>query len=327
MEQFSNKHRQLLAILSDGSCYSGTTLGEKLDVSRTAIWKYISQIDKLGLKIKRIPHKGYQLSSPLILLDERLIRQKLAHTQFKKSVNFYLYASLGSTSRFLKALPLSSDLEICCAEGQTQGKGRYGRNWFSPFGENIYFSGRWLLNCCFSQLSGLSLVVGLGVLSALKSHQISNEIKLKWPNDLLWKDQKLAGILIDVLGETNGYTQVIIGLGLNVNTATQQFNILDRPWCSLFDITGDHLDRNGILASLIYFIDKFLQQFSESGFKGFMKFWREVDYLQNKWITVSQPSGNLHGFANGVNALGQLCITDSGGIKHYLSIGDASLSA
>lgn len=325
MKQFSKTQLKLLDQLADGNCHNSNEIGERLGISRTAVWKHICQLAELGLPIKRIPQQGYQLTQPMKPLDEQLIRQHLDNRQFTKYVNFHLFAAIDSTNQFLKALTNNSAVNICCAEKQTHGRGRFGRHWVSPFGENIYCSSRWELNCCLSRLSGLSLVVGLAILASLRDSDVSQGIRIKWPNDILWGSKKLSGILIEIIAETNGCAQVIIGIGMNVNTATHEQPFSDKPWCSLYEMTGTYFDRNLLLANLIYHLDQYLEKFLSQGFAAFNHDWHEVDYLQGQFINVSQPTGSISGHACGVNELGQLCLRDKLGVIHYLSSGDTSL--
>src|SRR5690606_12851590 len=106
---------------------------------------------------------------------------------------------LDSTNRFLKDLPTKKILSICCTEMQTSGQGRFGRKWHSPYAENIYCSSLWTLPCSLSQLSGLSLIISLSLVHMLSENHIHDNIAIKWPNDILWKGKKLAGILIEVV--------------------------------------------------------------------------------------------------------------------------------
>jgi BirA family transcriptional regulator, biotin operon repressor / biotin---[acetyl-CoA-carboxylase] ligase len=330
MKRFNKMQLELLQQLADGNCHSGNALGKQLGISRTAVWKYISQLAELGLAIKRIPQQGYQLAQPMKPLDEQAIRWHLHKKLFNKPINFHLYATIDSTNQFLKEFPRSSLVEICCAEKQTEGRGRFGRHWVSPFGENIYCSSRWELNCCLSHLSGLSLVVGLAILASLQDSNIHQDIRIKWPNDILWGNKKLSGILIEVIAETNGYAQVIIGIGLNVNTATHTFRAIQAEassWCSLYEITNTHFDRNILLANLIYHLDQYLEKFLNLGFTAFHQDWQKVDYLKGEFIKVTQPASTISGHADGVNELGQLCLRDALGAMHYLSSGDTSLSS
>ncbi|VEG90368.1 biotin--[acetyl-CoA-carboxylase] ligase [Legionella spiritensis] len=326
MKQFSATQLQLLDFLADGECHSGSTLGNHLQISRTAVWKQIKQLGELGITVKRLPNRGYQLISPRYFLRDKIIHARLATHGFTNPVDIHLFAEIDSTNQFLKDCPASPSLTVCCAEMQSRGRGRFGRQWISPFAENIYFSGRWELHCCLSRLSGLSLAVSLAVLACLNNNGIKEDIRVKWPNDLLWRHKKLAGVLIEVQAESNGQIQLIIGIGINTNTATQLQQIPDKPWCSLYEITGRHFDRNLIIADLIVYLDIYLNRFLTCGFPVFQEQWQQVDYLRDQWITVTHLSGSLQGLACGVSDSGQLYLRDEQGMIHELSSGDTSVS-
>ena len=327
MNTFSEIQIELLAYLADGKCHSGSDLGLTLNVSRTAIWKRITQLIDLGLPIQRIPQKGYRLSSPLILLDSHAISNQLDLHAFNKPLHFHLFATLDSTNRYLKELPHSDSINICCAEMQTAGRGRFGRDWYSPFGENIYCSSRWHFDCDLSRLSGLSLVVSLAIMATLHQVGMKDDILVKWPNDILWHGKKLCGSLIEVIAESNSGADVVIGIGLNVNSITDDHPLPEKPWCSLHDITKKYIDRNVLVAHLITYLNRYLQEFMLEGFAAFTERWSEVDYLKNQHITVSNLNKPIHGIAMGVNENGQLILMDDEGTTHYLSSGDATLHA
>lgn len=262
----------------------------------------------------------------MILLESDKIQAHLSHLNFKKTYQLHCFSSINSTNQFLNDLTSKNLLTLCCSEEQTAGRGRFGRQWSSPFGENIYLSGRWRLANSVGQLSGLSLVIGLALVQSLKKHATDEKILVKWPNDVLWQNKKLGGILIELNGSEHGVSDVTIGIGLNVNSASNTSTLSDKPWCSLLDITGRTFDRNTLIADLVVSVDRNLDQFLESGFDSFKSAWDDVDYLKNQWITVSQATGKLSGKAQGVNAQGLLCIKDSHDKIHYVSSGDATLS-
>ncbi|HDV5711187.1 TPA: biotin--[acetyl-CoA-carboxylase] ligase [Legionella pneumophila] len=325
MFQFNTSQHTLMQILGDGACHSGSELGNALKISRSAVWKQINQLNDLGIPIIRIPHQGYQLKKPLILLDSDEITKQLHSKGFSQPFNLHLFTSIDSTNRYLKDLPSSSAVEICCTEMQTQGRGRFGRHWHSPFGENIYCSTRWSFNCDLSRLAGLSLVSSLAVVAFLNTLSNSKDIKIKWPNDILWGNKKLCGSLIEILAESNSNSQVIIGIGLNVNTDTENHPLPDKPWCSLYEIFKQQYDRNFLIAHLIVHLEQYLNKFMNTELDHFICEWNTVDYLAGKHITVSQSSGFISGVACGVNRSGQLILKDDQGIRHYLSSGDTSL--
>ena len=209
---------------------------------------------------------------------------------------------------------------------KTQGKGRFGRHWHSPFGENIYCSSRWRFNCDLSSLSGLSLVTSLAVLTTIKQINPNPLVQVKWPNDLLWQNRKLSGNLIEISAESNGIAQVIIGIGLNVNSDTAAYPLADKPWCSLYDMFGFNLDRNQLIADLLVNLDRYLRQFIEKGLSDFVEEWNQNDYLLNKPIQIHQASNTLSGIAKGIDQTGQLILEDKTGTRHFLSSGDTSLA-
>jgi len=381
MKQLSQTQSNIIQLLSDGNRHSGSELGKRLGISRTAIWKQIKQLMELGIPIQSLANQGYQLPKHFQLLNEQDIAQHLAPFGLSQSFKLHLFTSITSTNSYLKELPtnpqkgdndsisnvprlvrgiqydlnkhtqlteettsmdpanksrdvgseMSSDqyplIHICCSEEQTQGRGRFGRHWYSPFGENIYCSSRWNLNCDLNKLSGLSLVVSLSIIASLKELQPDEEIKVKWPNDILWQDKKLCGTLIEIIAESNSTAQVIIGMGLNVNSDTQHNPLPDKPWCSLYEMTKKHFNRNLIVAVLLKNLTHYLDQFLTHGLGEFLKEWGQSDYLSGKRITVNQASHTLTGVACGINDEGLLIVEDEHGIRHELSSGDTTLKS
>ncbi len=255
------------------------------------------------------------------MLNQSIIQQNLNAITFDKPVHIHVLDSVDSTNRFLRDLPASDTIEVCCAEMQTQGRGRFGRSWYSPFGENIYCSIRLRVDCDFSRLSGLGLVVSLAVLKMLDYHGV-DDVCIKWPNDLLWRDKKLCGNLIEVMDRSD----LVIGVGINVNSIPREQALIDKPWCSLYEIAGHQFDRNILIAQLIIQLDQHLKQFIAHGFTSFIPVWEKVDYLYGQLVTVSQPAGRLSGKASGVNEAGLLILIDETGVVHCLSSGETSLS-
>ena len=258
------------------------------------------------------------------MLNESSIQDYLKTAEFNKSISIHVLDSVDSTNRFLKELPVAKTIEVCCAEAQTHGRGRFGRQWHSPYGQNIYLSIRRHFDCEFSQLSGLSIVVSLAVLATL-NHMHIEDVRIKWPNDLIWNTKKLCGSLIEVIGESKTGVDVVIGIGLNVNSSMNELASLDRPCCSLYEITGTTFDRNTLIAKLIIQLEQHLHQFITKGLTSFIETWNHADYLFGQFITVSQPTGYLNGKANGINEEGQLILIDEAGLSHFLSSGDTSL--
>lgn len=324
---FSPIQISLIQLLSDGNCHSGNHLGQILGVSRTAIWKNINLLISTGIPILTFPQHGYQLLYPFTLLNEQSIQEKLSQQQCQNTFHLNIFNSIDSTNRYLKELPNNkSHIEVCCAEQQTQGRGRFGRAWFSPFGENIYCSSRWELNYDMSKLSGLSLVTSLSVLATLKAFYPSPDFKVKWPNDLYWHDKKIGGCLIEIIAESNNNIQLIIGIGLNVNSNTSIHPLPDhKEWCSLHDITNQYFNRNPIIALLLFNLENYLNRFTNEGFESFLDEWNQSDYLLGKDASITQYTTSLSGTVKGIDNQGRLILQDESGKTHHLSSGDTSL--
>ncbi|MFI4919321.1 MAG: biotin--[acetyl-CoA-carboxylase] ligase [Legionellales bacterium] len=262
-----------------------------------------------------------------ILLNEQQIKNQLAINKFSQPYKLHLFTTIGSTNSYLKETTPSLMLDVCCAEQQTQGRGRFARHWHSPFAENIYCSSRWRFNCELSKLVGLSLITSLAVLATVKALCPSPEIKVKWPNDLLWGDKKLCGSLIELITEPNGAIQVIIGIGLNVNTDTKNNPLPEKPWCSLFEIAQQPFNRNIIIANLLLNLNVYLNKFMTNGLEAFIEEWNKHDCLAGNYITVNQACTAVSGTAGGINKAGQLLLVDEQGITHCLSSGDTSIGS
>lgn len=326
MKQLTQTQLALLQILGDGACHSGNELGHILGMTRSAIWKQINHLINLEIPITRLPQQGYQLQNQLILINGEEIAKYLIINGFKSQYQLHLFTSIDSTNRYLKDIPKSKTVDLCCSEQQTQGRGRFGRHWHSPFGENIYCSSRWNLNCDLNKLSGLSLVTSLAVLSTIKEFSPSSDIKVKWPNDILWEDKKLCGSLIEIVAESYGNAEVIIGIGLNVNTDTINQLFEEKPWCSLYEITKKRFNRNIIIANLMTQLETYLNSFLINGLNAFIEEWNNSDYLFGKHVTVTQSLNTFSGIASGINDVGQLILQDEKGVTHFLSSGDTTLN-
>ena len=199
----------LLKLLKDGRFHSGQALGAALGVSRSAVWKQLQLLEaELGLSIHKVRGRGYQLAAPLTLLDPAAIKQLAPSCDWSVLV----FDSIDSTNaEALRAIEHGQSAPfLVLAERQTAGRGRRGRKWVSPFAENIYYSLVLRIEGGMRQLEGLSLVVGLAVMQTLRELGVS-AAGLKWPNDVLVGQKKIAGILLELVGDPADVCHVVLG--------------------------------------------------------------------------------------------------------------------
>lgn len=261
----------------------------------------------------------------MIPLNTQRLQKIFLELNMHHPIDIHVVASVDSTQNFVKALPHTSKLSLCCAEMQTQGRGRFDRTWHSPFGENMYASLRMPINSPQHIGSGLSLVVSLGLVEAIKKITDNHDaLRIKWPNDVIWNNRKLAGSLIECLTEQRCTKAFVLGIGLNVNMPSDVGHEIEQPWCSLHDIIGSPLDRNHVIAQVITCVHEHITRFMQQGMTAFQQAWRDVDDLFGHPIVVVQPSRTLQGIAHGINDQGHLIMIDDNGQRHQILSGEAT---
>lgn len=315
MKDYSVK-LNIIKKLSSAEFVSGEVLGTELGISRAAIGKQIKGIISWGLDIYSVQGKGYRLSKPIQLLDKTKI-EKLTPK------NIDLVPVIESTNQYL--LDRTDFLEsgsVCIAEYQSNGRGRRGREWVSPFGTNLYLSMYWRLEAGMAASMGLSLVVGVAVVEALESLGLYG-IKLKWPNDLYYEDKKLAGILVEMNGQAGGAANLVIGMGMNIHMpeATQG---IDQPWTSLSEVSAKLPERNLLAAALINAWNTALENYEVEGMKGFAERWNRLDNFIDRPARLIMGKKEICGVVRGINEQGAILLETENGIESYIG-GEISL--
>ncbi|MFZ3409728.1 bifunctional biotin--[acetyl-CoA-carboxylase] ligase/biotin operon repressor BirA [Vibrio chagasii] len=308
----------LLKCLADGEFHSGEDLGEVIGVSRAAISKHIKGIQEWGLDIYRVQGKGYKLADRLDMLDhERL-------SAANSNASLELIPIIGSTNQHL--LDRTNELEsgsVCVAEYQASGRGRRGREWVSPFGANLYLSMYWRLDAGMAAAMGLSLVVGVAVVEALEGMGVEG-VKLKWPNDLYHNDKKLAGILVELSGQSGGAAHIVIGLGLNLSMDPSTSGI-GQPWTSLKEVCdGQVPDRNQLAQTLINAWDKALVDYEMKGMSNFVERWNRLDNFLGRNVKLIIGPREIEGIVQGIDEQGAVLLKTENGIESYIG-GEISL--
>ncbi len=312
---------KVVTILNDGEYHDGTTIGEKLRMTRSAVWKTVKKLESYDIKIDSIKGKGYALLEPLLLLDGNKIKKKLGN----EKVDIHIFESIDSTQAYLKSRKPGASVAVCLAEQQTQGKGRLNRDWYSPFGKNIYLSCHYAFQKDISELSGLSLVTSLAILKTLKSYGIDKQLSVKWPNDIVYERKKVSGSLIEIQAETHGLSHAIIGIGINVNMMNDDQHHISQAWTSMQKILGSYIDRNELVAKLMTSLLAYLHQFNSKGFSPFIQEWMNADCLMHQRIAVKNLNQKIEGIVIGINEQGHLLLQVDKGKVRAFSSGDTSI--
>ena len=317
---------ELLGSLADGRPRSGEELGKTLDVSRAAVWKLVHQLQEQGVPLISEQGRGYRLARPLELLDRERIRAGLEADVRQRLVDVRLARVIDSTNRQL--FQQLSELHLPCAlfaEAQSAGRGRRGRAWHSPFGQNLYMSLAWSFEEVPGGVAGLSLAAGMSVAEVLRGFGLG-DVSLKWPNDLVINGQKLGGLLVEIQGEPAGPCAVVIGAGLNLQMDADDTtrDAIDQPWTAVRERLPQWPGRNVIAGAVLNGLVRAMDQFGRNGFAAFRQRWSDYDALSGRDVRLFLGQQEIHGRACGVDATGSLLMDQGRGPEPW-SAGEVSV--
>jgi len=257
-------------------------------------------------------------------LSEQSIKTNLSELLLKDLDSFFIEDSTKSTNDNAKNYLKNQTglFSIHLAEQQTSGRGRNTKKWVSPHGKNIYLSLGWKSLLNHSQLEGLSLAVATCLVAALKKFS-SEELKIKWPNDLQINKKKISGILIETSESKEGL-DVVIGIGINVHMDESEGSDIDQSWGNLDEFPSNKVDRNKIIVSIISEMHELFKEYPKSGFKNYHQIFESHNLLKDKICKVNMDKETLEGKVLGVNEMGELLFERNGEI-HHLRYGEVSI--
>src|SRR5712692_6704918 len=316
---------EVLKILADGHFHSGTELGRSLDVTRAAVCKTVKLLSRSGLRIHRVPGRGYRLEAAFLPLQKELILRHLDAAD-QPAAELIILEEVDSTNQYLvsRITAGNSVPVICLAEAQSAGRGRRGRKWVATPYSNIMLSVAWRFEAGPTVVSGLSLAAGVAVVRALNEYGITG-LGLKWPNDVVWQGCKLAGLLIDVRGEVSGPSLVVLGLGVNGYISAEDAAEIDQPWVDLSRICGEACDRNRLAGLLLKRLLRMFQVFEREGLEAFTQEWENLHAFSGKRVRLRRESEEIAGIVRGIDKHGALLVEDPHGNLRAFYSGEISV--
>ncbi len=306
-----------------GSYVSGQRIADSVGISRTAVWKRVKRLKgRYGDLIESRPSSGYRLKEDYTPLDglDLLIPPEsiIGHPLF-------IYQEVASTNDIACDLALKGIREgaTVVADAQTRGRGRLGREWFSPRGVNLYLST--ILRPPIPPWKGPQLVF-LGAMAVVRAVEgLGLRVEVKWPNDILVKGRKLSGILTEMSSEPERINFVILGIGVNVNMEEEMLPPeLKGRATSLRGETGRVVDRARFAASLIHHLNRYYRLFLDQGSAPILDEWKGYSFLDGREVEVLGPGSVLRGIVLGVDDDGALLLRTSHGVERVIS-GDVTL--
>lgn len=241
------------------------------------------------------------------------------------NVNIVHYEEIDSTNTEVRRLSLKGAEEglVVTAKKQTAGKGRRGRSWESPADENLYFSILLRPKLAPEKAPMLTLLMAYSVAKALQKKNIN--IEIKWPNDLVLSKKKICGILTEMNLAEGQVEDVIVGVGLNVNTMRFSEELDDKATSLTIEL-GRKLECGELLGWILEEFEERYHQFLEVQDLSFL----QEDYNgmlinRNREVLVLEPGNEYQAEALGINELGELLVKKTDGRIEAVFAGEVSV--
>ena len=295
-----------------GTYVSGEELSRRSGVSRAAVWKQIEKLRDEGYQIAAQPHLGYRF----IAAPDRLIAEELQWRLATKVIGRKIssYSTTDSTMDLAHRLVASGEPEghVVVAEAQSQGRGRLGRTWQSPAGQGIYASVILRPKIAPTAAPLLTLLAAVATVEAI--HRTTGlAAQIKWPNDVMIRERKVAGILTELTTELNRIRAAILGIGLNVNTPK---SALPRFATSLAVEHGQSCDRLTVARALFVALDEWYGAFLRDGGVSLLAAWRHSSMTLGRRVRVVCDGRQVDGEAVDLDGDGALLVrTDAGRVE------------
>ncbi|MEM2925458.1 MAG: biotin--[acetyl-CoA-carboxylase] ligase [Methanocellales archaeon] len=299
---------------SQGKYVSGGKIARALKVSRTAIWKHINSLKKMGYEIEAKPKKGYKLVRSPDLITPEEIKIGLKTEVIGRELNYF--QSVSSTNEVARELAEKGAGEglVVLAESQTMGRGRLGRTWASPQG-GIWLSIILRPNLPPSNAHLLSLAAGVGAADAI--NKLGLEAKLKWPNDVMIRDKKVCGILLELAAEVEAINYAILGVGINANNELPVE--IQKTATTLKKELGREVERAKFVQELLLELEKKYFLFKRDP-SVILNRWRALSNILGEKVQVKTLNENFIGIARDISSDGSLIIEiEDGSIKQVMA--------
>lgn len=317
--------KEILDLLDEhqGEFLSGEAISQRLNITRAAVWKQIKALKEAGYQIEAQTKKGYRLVKSPRALDEWAIAQELKTKTLGKSIR--LYEECPSTNDLAKDW-VRQGVEhgtVILAKRQTSGHGRMQRVWESPLG-GLWMSVILKPNLNLADAAKLTLSAGVALAKACQ-RLYGLEVRIKWPNDLVYQGQKVAGILGEVVGEWNTVQTIILGIGINANFKRDQLNP-EFPATTLREHLGQDIDLNQLVGALLEELEQEVQALENGDMAGLRERWMSKAAGLDSTVVVNRAGQQWTGRFKGINETGEL-VLDHKGTEISFSSGDVKLRA
>ena len=321
MTDLNSRHWTLLAALSDGLPQHVSQLARVVGMKPQQLNGFWQQMPGHIRGLLRQHDGQWRLVRPLAVFAEESLQQMAGKQGFHAQLK---HECSSSNDEIMALARQSADLAhkaLCVAHFQTKGRGRQGRNWVNRQGECLMFSLGWTFDKPQYELGSLALVVALACRRALAD--IGLDVNIKWPNDLVVANDKLAGILIETARVENK-TVAVIGIGINFVLPKEVENATSVQ--ALFQTASKQgVSVKTLLNAVLVQLDALLNEYAQNGFASCVGEYDAANRDTDRPVLLLQEGRVVHeGVVKGVDAQGALRLQTDKGEKTIVS-GEISL--
>jgi BirA family biotin operon repressor/biotin-[acetyl-CoA-carboxylase] ligase len=315
----------LLTLLSENRTIviSGARIAREIGVSRSAVFRWVTRLRELGVKVKGRTATGYFLEQVPDILTAEVLRQHLRGNLFGKRI--YHFFKTDSTNRVALELGHAGEPEgaLILAEEQSAGRGRAGHSWHSERATGIYASILLRPKLAPVQAPLLTMMAGLSAHAAVQA-ATGLSVDLKWPNDLLLRGKKVGGILTEMHAEPTQVRFVIVGIGINVNQHKFPADI-SASSTSLRMESGKAQSRLEVLVQFLRAFERDYQELLRDGADSVVQRFEAISsYARGKRVRVSSGQETFTGVTAGLEEQGLLRVRRDNGETTVVIAGDVT---
>jgi BirA family transcriptional regulator, biotin operon repressor / biotin---[acetyl-CoA-carboxylase] ligase len=323
----SSIRQSLLKVLNDekNDYISGQALSDKLNCTRTAIWKHIEELRSEGYAIEAVQKRGYRIVSRPDIMSADIIQHNLKTDNIGQHIKHYHSVETTQTIAYQLAQEGAMEGTVVIAEQQTNGKGRLDRSWHSPVGSGLWMSIILRPNLPPQHAPQLTLLAAVAIVRAIES-ELDITCKIKWPNDILLNGKKAVGILTELHAEADRINSVIVGIGINVNMKSDDIpnDLVDKA-TSLAIEAGQDVNRASLAQAIFVSLEKIYGEYLKHGFTFIKLLWESYSVSIGKEIVARTLHGVIKGYAKGITDEGVLMIEQDNGEIKYIHSADIDL--
>ena len=309
----------------NGECVSSSEITGELGITRSAVFKIINELKKQGFDIESIHHRGYRLGNEKDIISPEIINEIIEKERKNRRIQYF--ERVDSTNTFAKKILMEGESypDIIIANEQEQGRGRLGREFYSPKGTGIYCS--FILDPFIKIENSILVTVAASVAVSRAIEKVTKkDTRIKWINDIYIDDKKVCGILTEAVTdfETGIIGKIILGIGINFNTPSESFpdEITDRASSVFMDDTFG-VTRNQLIAQLIIEIDECMNDIENDEI---IRYYRNKSLVLGKMLEITYfgQEKPIQGKAVDIDRNGFLIIETKNGLL-TLNSGEVSI--